>query len=82
MKGSHHVNSNSLIFRKGAIHKTEIEAFSEAKDFNTNLVHFLPLHYVIISNLHVCSFTCSTSRMHGRAPKTVLHAQNLVYEKL
>ena len=24
--------------------------------FNTNLVQFLPLHHVIISNMHVCSF--------------------------
>ena len=25
--------------------------------FNSNLVQFLPLYYVIISNVHVCSFT-------------------------
>ena len=62
---------------------TEIERpFLAAKGSNTNLVLFLPPYYVIISNVHVCSFTCTISCVHGRAPKTVLRARNLVYEKL
>ena len=59
MEGSHHVNSNSIIYRKRAIHKTEIEMpFLAVKGFNTNLVQFLPLYHVIISNMHVCSVRC------------------------
>ena len=62
---------------------TEIERpFLAAKDFNTNLIRFLPLYHVIISNMHVCSFTCMLSHTHICAPKMVLHAQNLVLEKL
>ena len=65
------------------MHKTEIERpFLAANSFNTTLVHFLPPYHVIISNLHVCSFTCMIFHVHGRAPKTVLRARNLVYEKL
>ena len=61
---------------------TKIERpFLAAKGFNTNLVHFLPPYHVIISNMHVCSFTCTISHVHRLAPKTVLRAQNLVYEK-
>ena len=30
-----------------------------AKGCNTNLVHFLPPYHVFISNVHVCSFTCT-----------------------
>ena len=60
MEGSHHVNSNSIIYRKRAIHKTEIEMpFLAVKGFNTNLVQFLPLYHVIISNVHVYSFSCT-----------------------
>ena len=55
--------------------------FLAAEGFNTNLVQFLP-PYVSISNLHICTFMCMISHVHGCAPKTVLHAQNLVYEKL
>ena len=34
---------------------TETErSFLATKSFNTNLVHVLPLYYVLISNLHVC----------------------------
>ena len=62
---------------------TEIEGpFLAAKGFNTNLVQYLPPFYVIISNVHVCSLTCTISHVHRRAPKTVLRAQNLVYEKI
>ena len=57
----------------------EIERpFFVAKCFNTNLVQFLLLHYVIISNVHICSFRCTISNLRGRALKTVLHARNLV----
>ena len=61
---------------------TKIERpFLAANGFNTNLVHFLPLYHVIISNMHVCSFTCTISHVHWLATKTVLRAQDLVYEK-
>ena len=50
--------------------------------FNSNLVQFLPPYYVIISNVHVCSFTGTISHGHGRAPKFVLRAWNILYEKL
>ena len=53
-----------------------------AKGFNNNLVQCLPPYYVIISNVHVCSFTCMISHVHRGAPKTVLRARNLVYEKV
>ena len=41
---------------------------------NTNLVLFLLLYDVIISNMpkHICSFTCTIFDMLGSAPKTVL----------
>ena len=45
-----------------------------AMGFNSNLVPFLPPYYVIISNVHVCSFTGTISHGHGRAPKLVLLA--------
>ena len=62
---------------------TEIERpFLAAQGFNTNLVQCLPPYFVIISNVHVCSFTCTISHVHTRAPKTVLHARNLLYEKI
>ena len=48
-------------------------------DFNTNLEQFIMLYHVIISNIKVCSFTCTISHMHVHAPKTVLHARKLVY---
>ena len=54
------------------MHWTDIERpFLAAKGFNTNLVQFLPLYHVIVSIMHVCSFKCTISHMHGRAPKTV-----------
>ena len=41
MEGSHHVNCNSMMFRKRTVKKTEIDRlFLAAKSFNTNLVHF------------------------------------------
>ena len=50
MEGSHHVNWNSIIYRKGAIHKTEIERpFLATKGFNTNLVQFVSPYHIIIS---------------------------------
>ena len=83
MEGSRRVNGNSIIYRKGAIQSTGIERpFLAAKGFNTNLAHFLPPYRVIISNAHVRSFTGTVSHVQGRAPKTILRAQNIVYEKL
>ena len=62
---------------------TEIErSFLAAKGFNTNLVQCLPLYYVIISKVHVCSFMCTISHVHKHAPKMVLRARNLVYKKI
>ena len=73
MEGSHHVNGNSITYWKGAIHRNEVERqFLAAKGFNTDLVHFLLLYQVIISNVHVCSFTGTISDVHGCAPKMVL----------
>ena len=72
-----------MVYRKKAVHRTEIAGlFLAAKGFNTNLVHFLPLYHVIISNVHVCSLTGTISHVYGREPKTVLRARNLMYEKL
>ena len=77
------VNWNSIIYKKGAVDRTEIErSFLAAKGFNTNLVQFLPLHHVIISNVHVYSFMGTIFHIHVQAPKMVLHAWNLVSEKL
>ena len=54
------------------MHRTEIEReFLAAKGFNTNLVQFLQLHRVDISDVHVCTFTC-----------VILCARNLVHKKL
>ena len=51
-----HVNWNSIVYRKGAVHRTEIERpFLAAQGFNTNLAHILPPYHVIISNMHICS---------------------------
>ena len=63
---------------------TETERpFLAAKGFNTNLVQFLPPYHVIISNACVCSFTCTISHVHGRAPKAVLRARKIIiYEGL
>ena len=59
---------------------TEIKRpFSAAKSYNTNLVQFRPLHVII--NVHVFLYITSTvSQVQGRAPKTVLCAQNPVYK--
>ena len=82
IEGSHHINWNSIIYRKVAIHMTEIERpFLAVKGFNANLLQCLPPYYVI-SNVHVCFFMCTISHVHRHAPKTVLYAQNLVYEKI
>ena len=82
MKGSHHVNWNSIICRKGSIHRTEIERpFLAGRGSNTNLVQFLLPYHVIISNVHVCSFMCMISHVHRRAPTTVFRVQNLVHKK-
>ena len=55
MEVSHHVNLNSIIYRKGAIHRTKAErCFLAAKGFNTNLLQFLPPYHV--TNVYVYSF--------------------------
>ena len=83
MKGGPNINWNSIIYREKAIRRTEIERLFLARmGFNINLVQSLPLCHVIISNVHVCSFTRTISDLHGRASKKVLRAQNLVKEKL
>ena len=65
MKASHRVNWNSTIQREGEVHTTEIEKpLLAGKGFNINLVHFLPQHRVIISNMQVCSFTGTISHVH------------------
>ena len=57
------------------MYMTEIgRLFLAAKGFNINLVHFLLLCYVIISNLYICFFTGTISHVYGRALKTVLCA--------
>ena len=62
---------------------TELERlFLAAKGFNTNLVQCLPPYYVIISNVHICSFTCMLSHVHRHTPKMVLHVRNLMLEKI
>ena len=67
---------------KGAVHRIQNrEAAFSCQGFNTNLVHFLSLCHAINSNVYVCSLTCMISHVHRCAPKTVLHAQNLKYEK-
>ena len=75
MEGSHHVNGSSIIYRKEAIHRSGLgRLFLADKSFNTNLVQFLLLYHVVISNVLVCSFTCTISHVHGHAPKMVLRA--------
>ena len=72
------ITPDSIIFGKGAIHRTEIERlFIDAKGFDTNLVQFLPPYHVINSNVHIGSFPRMISHMHRNAPKMVLCAQNL-----
>ena len=39
-----------------------------AKSFNTNLVQLLLPYHVIISNVHICSFTCMIFHVHRRQP--------------
>ena len=40
MEGSHHVNWNSITYREGAVHRTEIDRlFLAPKDYKANLVH-------------------------------------------
>ena len=71
MEISHYVNWNSIIYRKIEIHRTEIERlFLTAKSFNINLVQFLMLYHVIISKLHVCSFTYMSAATHANKSAT------------
>ena len=60
----------SIIYRKGAIHRPEIERpFLAAKSFDAKVEQFLPLYHVLISNAQVPFFTCTFSHMHGCEPK-------------
>ena len=43
-----------------------VRPFLAAKTFNTHLAQCLPPYYVIISNMHVCCFTCTISHVHRR----------------
>ena len=80
MEGSHHVNWNGIIYRKAAIQRSEIERpFLAAKSFNINLVQYLNFYRSIMLLLVMCM---STLYVHGREPKTILDARNLVHEKL
>ena len=45
-----------------------------AMGFNSNLVHFLPPYYVIISKVHICSFTGTIFYGLGPVTKSVLRA--------
>ena len=56
--------------------------FLAAKGFSTNLVHSPSPYHVIICNVHLCFVTGTISHVHGLAPKTILRARNLVFEKL
>ena len=59
---------------KGALQRIEIESlFLAAKSFNTILVQFLPHTTLLLVE-------CTSALL--RAPKTVLHAWNLMHEKL
>ena len=81
--GSHHVNWNSIIYKKEAVHRTKIgRPFFAAKGFNNNLVRFLPPYHVINSNVHVCCLTGTISYVQERAPQMVLHVRNILYVKL
>ena len=60
MESSHHVNWNSIIDRKGAIHRSEIGRLClAAKGFITNLVQLLPLYHVRISNVDLMTKSIS-----------------------
>ena len=49
MEVSHYVNWNNTVYRKGAVHRTDIGwSFLAGKGFNTNSVHFLPPYHVIV----------------------------------
>ena len=70
MEGSHSENWNSITYGKGAVHRTERERpFLVSNCFNINLVHFVPVYQVVISNVHLCSLTGIIFRAHGPAPK-------------
>lgn len=48
-EGNHHGNSDSIIGREGAVHRTEKERqILAAKNFNNNLVRFLPPYHVLL----------------------------------
>ena len=62
---SHHVNWNSMTYRKGTLQTTEIErAFLFAKVFNTNLVQFLNFYCRIMLLL----LMCISALLHARFP--------------
>ena len=69
MDGVHPANYQSIHNRKETLDRNEKERpLSVTEDFDTNLVHFL-WPYVIISNVHVYSFTGAIFHMHRRVPK-------------
>ena len=45
--------------------------FLAAQSFNTNLVQCLPPYFVIIINMHVCSFMCTISHNFPKLQTTV-----------
>ena len=62
MAGSHHVNWNKAIYRKGAVNKTETDRlFLAATGFNTNLVQFLPLTMLLLVTCKSTPFRTGTS---------------------
>ena len=84
MEGSHHVHWSSIIYRKRAIHKTEIERlFLAVKSFfNTNLVQFLLQYHVIISKVLVFSFKCTNVHLNGFGCTKSYVRKIIIYEGL
>ena len=72
MEGDRHVNRNSIIYRKGAIQRTEIERpFLAVNGFSANLVQFLNLYHRMMSLLVTCTSTlyvCSLRARSGGLP--------------
>ena len=59
MEGNHHVNWNSIIYRKGAIYRTEIERlFLAAKGFNTKVATEFLWMTSLTFTLNIVFFSC------------------------
>ena len=73
----------SMMYRKGAIHMTEIErpllAPKGLIPIQYNVYHCIMLLLVKCTST---LFTCTISHVHRRAPNMVLQARNLVYKKI